>query len=674
MSKWYSIRQRAVARASGGDAAPASAEVWIYADIGESWWGETVTAKDFVQEIAALDVQSLSVRINSYGGSVSDGLAIYNALRRHPAEVTVSVDGIAASIASLIAMAGDRVEIAENAMLMIHAPWAVTVGNSADMRERADQLDMWANSMASSYASKTGKPLEDVLALLTDGKDHWYSAAEAVAEGFADASTAAVPVAASLTRFEWTKERGASAATRSTKPAAAAATTSENPMNMKTTPAADEIQAAADQAAAAARKQEAARQSDIRAAFAPYAAYEGAQAVLDKCLADTDTDVVKAKAELLTIVAKGQGSVAGHHVVTGQDERDKMRSGMRGALEIRAGLAKNDTTNPWRGHTLAEMARASLSQAGVRDIPGDKLGMIALAFTHTSSDFPLLLANVAQKSMLMGYDEADETFQTWTNKGSLPDFKTAASVDIGSFPALRTVLEGAEYKYITVGERREQRVLATYGERFMISRQAIINDDLDAFSRIPRKMGRAAIRTVGNLVYAVLTGNPAMSDTIALFNASHNNLQTAGAISTATVDQMRVAMARQKDVGQTSGSLNIRLKYLVVPVSLEGTARVVRDSQVEVLGTTTKSNTVPNSVAGSFEIVSDARLDDASTTIWYGSADPSMNDTVIVDYLDGKETPTLEQQAGWSIDGAEFKVRMDAGVKALDWKTLQRNG
>lgn len=233
--------------------------------------------------------------------------------------------------------------------------------------------------------------------------------------------------------------------------------------------------------------------------------------------------------------------------------------------------------------------------------------------------------------------------------------------------------EGAEYKFISIGERREQRVLATYGERFSITRQAIINDDLDSFSRIPRKMGRAAIRTVGDLAYAVLTGNAAMADAIALFHASHGNLQGAATISTAAVDIMRVAMARQKDIGQTTGSLNIRMKYLLCPITIEGAAKVVRESEFEV-GAATKNNTVPNSVRNSFEVVSDARLDDASTSIYYGMADPSMHDTVVVDYLDGQRTPTLEQQAGWAIDGAEFKVRIDASAKALDWKTMQRTG
>lgn len=188
MSKWYDIKARAGKN---------SAEVFIYGDIGESWFGESVTAADFVKEIAALDVDALTVRINSYGGSVTDGLAIYNALKRHKAGVTVSIDGIAASIASLIAMAGDTVEMAENASLMIHAPWGGVMGNAQVMREYADVLDKMALAMAGAYVAKSGLDESEVMNLLTDGRDHWYSAAEALEIGFVDQTTAALAIAAS---------------------------------------------------------------------------------------------------------------------------------------------------------------------------------------------------------------------------------------------------------------------------------------------------------------------------------------------------------------------------------------------------------------------------------------------------------------------------------------------
>jgi hypothetical protein len=154
-----------------------------------------------------------------------------------------------------------------------------------------------------------------------------------------------------------------------------------------------------------------------------------------------------------------------------------------------------------------------------------------------------------------------------------------------------------------------------------------------------------------------------------LFHANHSNLRTAALITTSTVDAMLTAMATQKDGDAT---LNIRLAHLLVPVALRGTASVVSNSEFEV-GATAKNNTVPNSVRGLFDVIADARLDAASSTGWYGAADAGVTDTVEVSYLDGIQTPTLEQQGGWEVDGVEFKVRIDAGVKALDYRTMQKN-
>lgn len=175
-TNWYTIR------AKSDD----TAEVLIYGDIGDSWYDESVTAQKFVKELQALADKNLIVRINSYGGSVSDGVAIYNAIKRHPKSKTVEIDGVAVSIASLIAMSGDTINIAENALVMVHAPWSYAVGNSADMRTTADLLDKYAEAMATSYASKTGKSAEECYALLSDGIDHWYSAEEAKNFGFVD--------------------------------------------------------------------------------------------------------------------------------------------------------------------------------------------------------------------------------------------------------------------------------------------------------------------------------------------------------------------------------------------------------------------------------------------------------------------------------------------------------
>jgi len=185
-------------------------------------------------------------------------------------------------------------------------------------------------------------------------------------------------------------------------------------------------------------------------------------------------------------------------------------------------------------------------------------------------------------------------------------------------------------------------------------------------------MGRAAKRTIGNLVYAVLTSNPAMSDSVALFHtATHKNLATGGgsALGTSSLDAGRTAMGRQQDVDAKATALNIRPKWLIVPLTLEGSANVYMKSQTEV---GQANPNVANKVAGMANVIADGRLDTASTTAWYLAADAGQHDTIEVDYLNGIEVPTLERKAGWSIDQLEWKVRIDAAVKAWEWRTLYK--
>lgn len=667
-----------------------AAEINIYGDIGESWWGESVTAKQFVKDLAALDVDNLTVRINSIGGSVSDGIAIYNAIKRHKAATTVAIDSMALSIASLIAMAGDTVEMADNALMMIHAPWTYASGNSVDMREAADVLDKFAEAMSSSYAQKTGKTTEAVMSWLTDGVDHWFTAAEARAEGLIDTITGALPIAASfdLSRFN----NVPAAAGIFNKPP-----TKENimPTPVATQPAATEKPTAIhpapqpeaaltpEQITAQVQAKETERRQAIRSRFTPLMnkfPSAGLDVIMNAALDDMSMTVEAAVDRAMIKMGEGHEPIAGnfhHRVETVETEQAKFKTGVIAALSLKAGmlsrdLAAKERNNEFKSMTLLELARAALRINNVSTSGMSKLEVVAAAFTHTSSDFANLLANVAEKSMLMGYDEAEETFQLWTRPGTASDFKPIKRVDLNSFPSLELVPEGGEYKYGTVGDRGETVQLATYGKLFSITRQAIINDDLNAFTSIPRRQGRAAIRTVGNLVYAVLTSNPNMSDGVALFHATHNNLLTGSAPNTTSVDAMRVAMAKQKDGGENAHALNIRLAHLLVPMALEGTAKVVAESEFEV-GAATRNNTTPNSVRGTFDVISDARLDAASASVWYGAANAGQHDTVEVTYLDGQDQPYLEAQNGWDVDGAEFKVRIDAAVSPLDFRTMAKN-
>jgi ATP-dependent Clp endopeptidase proteolytic subunit ClpP len=170
-----------------------AAEIAIYDDIGA--YG--VSARDFITELRALSAPVIHLSINSPGGSVFDALAMYNALRQHPADILVDVLGVAASAASLVAMAGDRIVMPENAFMMVHNPFTVTAGNAEELRALADTLDKITASLVAIYAGRTGKPEDEIRALLD--AETWLAADEAVAKGFADELRPAMPIAA---RFE----------------------------------------------------------------------------------------------------------------------------------------------------------------------------------------------------------------------------------------------------------------------------------------------------------------------------------------------------------------------------------------------------------------------------------------------------------------------------------------
>jgi len=158
------------------------ADVFIYGDIGG--WMDGLSANDFAREVVALDVGNLNVRLNSGGGSVFEGQAIYNTLSQHKAKVTVTIDGVAASIASVIAMAGDEIRITEGSHIMVHKPWSMAMGDADSMRKEADVLDSLESGIIDIYAARTGKNTKQ----LTDwvSAETWFKGQAAVDAGFAD--------------------------------------------------------------------------------------------------------------------------------------------------------------------------------------------------------------------------------------------------------------------------------------------------------------------------------------------------------------------------------------------------------------------------------------------------------------------------------------------------------
>jgi ATP-dependent Clp protease protease subunit len=187
MTSWYAIRAR------GPDTVTAGAEVAIYDEIGA--YG--VSAKGFLSELGALpEGTPVDLRLNSPGGSVFDAVAIHNALKRHEGTVTVWIDGIAASAASYIAMAGDEIVMPENAFLMIHDPSGLVMGTAEDMRAMAGTLDKIAAGMTRGYAGRSGKTEDEIAALMA--AETWFSAAEALEAGLATQLAEPVRIAASF--------------------------------------------------------------------------------------------------------------------------------------------------------------------------------------------------------------------------------------------------------------------------------------------------------------------------------------------------------------------------------------------------------------------------------------------------------------------------------------------
>ena len=176
--------------------AASSAEIYLYEDIGAGWFGG-VSSKEFSDELKSIGaVDTINLRLNSPGGSVFEGVAINNLLSSNPANVIVHIDGLAASIASIVAMAGDEIRMAENALMMIHDPWGLAVGTAEDMRKEADTLEVVRDTLIKTYVSRTTSEEEQISEWMQ--AETWMNADEAKERGFADQITEEMKQAACI--------------------------------------------------------------------------------------------------------------------------------------------------------------------------------------------------------------------------------------------------------------------------------------------------------------------------------------------------------------------------------------------------------------------------------------------------------------------------------------------
>lgn len=361
----------------------------------------------------------------------------------------------------------------------------------------------------------------------------------------------------------------------------------------------------------------------------------------------------------------------GVSVTMGEAESDKFRAAAQDAVLMAAGIPVADAApgaQELRGYSMVEMARESLRRESGSTVNfGDNMELARAAINSTST-FPAIMSNLANKSVMVGFNEAETTYQIWAGKGSNRDFKEAARVALSEAGTLELVPEGGQFKQDSFGEASARTKVATYGKLFSLTRQAIINDDLGLFSKIATKYGSAAKRLVNKMVYAQLTGNVKMQDNVALFDTKHGNVAGTGeALSVKAIAKAITAMRRQKGI-QGEATLNITPKYLVVPPELEMTAYQIVNSTAAVDGV---NSGVANPYKGRFIVVADAELTDPDA--WYLVADATQHDTIEVTYLNGVETPRLETRQGFDVDGIEYKVAFDCGVSALDFRGVFKN-
>ena len=368
--------------------------------------------------------------------------------------------------------------------------------------------------------------------------------------------------------------------------------------------------------------------------------------------------------------ATPQDRASGLRVSITKEEKEKTRDAAVDGILLRSGVATSlvkDAETEYQTMSMLELAKNRCMVFG-QSIRGlDQMGIFQRALS--TSDFSNILSDVANKALLEGFDNAEETYDLWADtSGRVNDFKPHVFARASEAPNLVEVNpDGGEYKYGKMSDAKETVAVVDYGIIVPFTRAAMVNDDLGALSDIREKLGAAARRKYGDLVYGVITGNPTMGDGDTLFHSNHDNQVASGggAPSVAALNTAAAKMATQKDI-QGLQNLNIRPQYILTPWALKGTVDSLlvntNPAKIEASNVNPWSYLTP---------VYDARLDADGVNKWYLAARKGM--TVKLFTLNGNMTPVLEQQAGWSVDGMEFKARITAAAKAMDYRGLFYN-
>jgi ATP-dependent protease ClpP protease subunit len=639
--------------------------------------------------------------VNSDGGMPSEGEAIRAALEAHPGMVTVKVTGNAHSAASLMIMAADRIEMSAGSLMLIHDPSIGAYGNPASLAASAAELDVIAGAYAGVYAARAGispDAARDIMRAET-----MLTAQSAVEAGFADAviaqpvtnaedpamsrAAALVAVGAAMGRaaeaqmkFEAKQEKEISMSKENTSvpvvAAAPVATPAAAPV-MQQAPAPASVPAAAPvMSTADAVSAERERAKAIREAAAPFMAHVG-QAEVDR-LIDQGVSVDQANRVIMAAVGAAQPG-AGSRVQITRDETETKVEGIVGALMHRANPTMHKLEGPatdFRGLRIKSLAmHLAGGSGGFNEVDVIRAGLRSTSMMSGAmgvSDFAYITTEVMSRTLRAAYERRASTWRRISRQRSASDFREMHSVAAGGDFELKAVQENGEYLQSTITDEAQGLKLAKYGRQINLTFEAIVNDDMGVFERIPGDFARASGTLEAKLAWGAIRDNAKVGDKKALFHADHKNLATAAAISVASVGQGRKLMWEQRPAGAAATDkdsfIQVSPDLLFVPPALE-----VAAMQFVTATTATKAADV-NPFASSLTPAVEPSLGAAaggSDTSWYLFA----SDMPVLEhaYLDGYEAPTVMTKEGMNPDGVNMVARHIFAATPVEYRGGVKN-
>jgi len=651
--------------------------------VGIDFDAETVT------DALALASGPVRIRLNSGGGIAFDGTAIHAVLSEYRGHKTIIVQGIAASAASVIMMAGDRIEMSAGSVLMIHDPsqdFTGYRGTSGEHRRVADSLDKISEAVAQIYSQRSGKPLSEIREIMT--AESWFTPEEAVAAGFAHFALSdgeKTPPAdfdyrayahspSNLIQMSvqnhWINDfsKEAKMANQSTAPSDTAEPIVALPASL--TP----VTSVADRNDP---RKELKRVKELTALTTqPLAQEINAFARLDGWI-DEGVTVDAARNFILSELAArapithrapDEAHYGRNSVGQSWDHGDGLNSKIVDGIYSRVNRTHQPTVGrEFSGASLSEIADICLQQNGKSTTMSSVASRVEMAL-HGTSDFPNILRDVGNMSLSHAYEAAQSAIKLTSREIAASNFRALHSVKVSAGPDLEEVGEQGEFKSGTIEEGAETFAVKTYGKIFGITRQAIVNDDLDVFSNMFPLLGQGAANTEAKLFAGLLEENaglgPKLSDGKTLFHADHGNVaQSASFLSITSLSAARISMRRQ--TGLVGEAINVAPTFLVVPPELETLAQQVL---TEVAASEVAN---ANPFAGKLKLLVEPRFSSASA--WYLCAAPGAPDGLQHAYLDGVSGPQLFTREGFEIDGIEYKVRMDFGAGFADHRGWYMN-